>query len=157
LYSNVKLHQWNIVVYEKLGLVVCKQCRQGVLATQLQKHIIGHDYSGASIEEIKKAIALCPLTLLNGSKEKVVIETFKDPWESHEPIPFLQVYDGFQCVQCGYCCGKAGSMRGHYSSYHKNLITEHRYLKVKVQSLFFNKVSNFKYFRVTGKYNFVCC
>jgi hypothetical protein len=149
-YSNERLHKWNIIVWKKLGLVICRHCQVGVVSSQVPSHIMQHGYSGVNEEEIQKAISDCPIPMCSGLKDDKVKEMFKDLHKIYEPITYLDVYDGFQCIQCGYSCGSKSSIRSHYSSQHKNFNGEQKSHKVKVQSLFYNTVTQFKYFRVKG-------
>ncbi len=142
---------------KKYGLIICKQCRQGVIASHLRNHIIQHGYPGVKEEDILKEVADCNLQLCDGIKDEVLIANFKDLWEVHQPIPYLEVFDGLQCLQCGHCCKRRSSIRSHYSAYHKGVSVGDGAPKsrsVKVQSLFYHVVQNFKYFRVDGKYIF---
>lgn len=154
LYSNDIFFKCNIQVFAKLGLLICTLCKRGIISSQLEYHILQHCYSTVTVEGVQKGIAECPITLCSGLKDERVLKCFQDLKLTHELIPFLETFDGIQCTECGYCCVAKSAMRAHYSCHHKSFDGQQRSAKVKLQSLFYNTVTHFKYFRVEGFFYF---
>lgn len=133
-------------------MVICKVCQKGIIYSHAHIHIIQHGYSGATVEEIQNAFAESPIPLCSGLKDERVTTYFQDLKKIHKVIPYLEVYDGLQCGECGYACVVKSGMRAHYSYHqHKFFDGQQRWTAAKLQSLFHNTVAQFKYFSVEGK------
>ncbi len=154
-YTNDKLKEYGLIVLVEFGLVVCKNCEQGIVSSQLKGHFeSNHPQVALTDEKITSAFKNCPVKLANGRKDERIMTAFEDLTVTHEPIRFLSIIDGFECLRCGYSCPSDSTIRSHYSKMHSDggelPSVKDRWKEAKLQCLFLKSVTNISFFKVKG-------
>jgi hypothetical protein len=120
-----------VVLYEPLGLLICKFCKKSLGRTykQLQDHLKKH---GKSLQEHIHVPILSDF-LENHHRTHDRLITLANS-SLFNPIPHLERIQGVCCTMCGFHCGYSPAlevMRKHRRSKHSELLWNSFFLKLK--------------------------
>ena len=112
--------------------MICTQCKYAVRSYAVSSHFKNH----TKIPDEKNAKLHLQTYILN---DPPLVNSFL-PESNGPPIEFLQIKDGFQCVQCSYAAQSHFTVERHYKDNHPEtpLPTNQRYRPAHVQSFYSN-------------------